>query len=325
MKELIELNKKLKEAFPKNVKKPRIWKEKELINGQIVDSHVIILRTKGCRWAHISGCSMCGYFKETYDAGYDEIKKQIDFAYEKYEGEQVVKFFTSGSFLDKKEIPEKLQLYALKKFSEAKKIIIETRPEFVKNLKDIDIEVELEIAMGLESSNDKVLEYSVNKGFRYKPWLKAAKMVKEFGKKLRIYILIKPPFLTEKEAIKDAIESVKKIKDIADTISFNPVAVHGRTIVEQMWKRGLYRPPWLWSVVEILKESRKIYDGVIRCDVVAAGLRRGAHNCGKCDRSFINAINEFNLKQDGKIFDGLDCKCREEWLDWLEIEEYLTG
>jgi len=29
------------------------------------------------------------------------------------------------------------------------------------------------------------------------------------------------------------------------------------------------------------------------------------------------------LKQDEKIFDGIDCDCREEWLDFLELEEYM--
>lgn len=321
MKELIELNKSLKKIEIRKVKKPRIWKEKELLDGKIVNSMVIILRTKGCKWAHISGCSMCGYFKETYDAGYDEIKKQIDMAYENYENEEIIKFFTSGSFLDGEEIPKELQTYALKKFSKAKKIIIESRPEFIDGLKYL--EGNIEVAMGLESANDKVLEYSINKGFNFKKWFEAAKIVKKYGKKLRVYILIKPPFLNEKDAIMDAINSVKKVKDIADTISFNPTSIHGKTIVEQLWKRGLYRPPWLWSIIEIIKETRKIYDGFIKCDVVAGGRERGAHNCGKCDKKILAAIKEFNLKQDEKIFNGLDCICREEWLDLLEMEEYI--
>jgi len=321
MKELIELNRSYRQIELKKVRKPRIWKEEELLDGKVAKAMVIVLRTVGCRWSKIAGCSMCGYFKETYDAGYDEIKQQIDEAYKKYENEEIVKFFTSGSFLDEKELPRELQLYAIKKFSKAKKIVIESRPEFIKNLEGM--EGNIEVAMGLESANDRVLEYSINKGFRFNAWMKNAKLVKEFGKKLRVYILIKPPFLKEKEAIEDAINAAKKVKDIADTISFNPTAIHGRTIVETIWQRHLYRPPWLWSVIEVIKETAKFYDGMIKCDVVAGGMERGAHNCGKCDKGILKAIRKFNLSQDAKIFDGIDCSCKEEWKDWLELEEYI--
>ena len=209
MKALAELNRSFREIELKEVKKPRIWKEKELLNGKVANVMVIVLRTPGCYWAKVSGCSMCGYFKETYDAGYDEIKKQIDEAYKKYEGEEIVKFFTSGSFLDEKEMPRELQIYAIEKFSKAKKIVIESRPEFIKNLEWL--QGNIEVAMGLESANDRVLEYSINKGFRFRAWLKNAKLVKKHGKKLRVYILIKPPFLKEIEAIKDAINSVRPV------------------------------------------------------------------------------------------------------------------
>ncbi len=323
MKELFELNRSYRETVLKKIRKPRIWKEKEYLNGSAENAMVIILRTRGCRWSHLSGCTMCGYSRETYDAGYSDIKEQIDFAYEKYEGEKIVKFFTSGSFFDEKEIPYELQEYAFKKFGDAEKIVVETRPEFVKNAQKF--EYPLEIAMGLESSNDRILEYSINKGFRFKPWLREAKRVKEYGKRLRVYILIKPPFLREKEAIEDAVNSAFAVKDIADTISFNPMAIHGGTLVEAMWSRNIYRPPWLWSVVEVIKKTREFYDGMIKCDVVAGGKSRGAHNCMECDKKILHAIEKFNLTQNVKALDNIDCKCKEKWLDYIEMEDYIMG
>jgi len=324
MKELQDFVRSNRGEILKKVKKPRIWKERDLLNERIVDAFVLILRTSGCRWAHHSGCTMCGYFKETYNAGEKEIMMQVREAAERYEGEEVVKIFTSGSFLDEKEIPVRLQRHILKTFGEAKKIIIESRPEFIDNLKFLEDD-RLEVAMGLESASNKVLEYSINKGFTFEEWMEGAKRVKEYGMLLKAYILIKPPFMTERDAIRDAMESVEKIKNIADEISFNPVAIHGKTVVEYLWKRHLYRPPWLWSVVEVLKEARKIFDGNIRCDVVAGGKARGAHNCGRCDKNFLNAIGEFSLTQNEGVFKKLDCPCREEWMDVLEIEQFLKG
>ena len=324
MRELQDFVRENRGEILKKVKKPRIWKEKDLVDGRIVDSFVLILRTSGCRWAHHSGCTMCGYFRETYDAGEKEIIKQVEEAYGRYEGEEMVKIFTSGSFLDEKEIPLKIQKYILKKFEGAKKIIIESRPEFIDNLSFLEDE-RIEVAMGLESASNKVLEYAINKGFTFEEWMEGARKVKEYGASLKAYILIKPPFMAERDAIRDAVESVDKIKHIADVISFNPVSIHGKTLVEYLWKRNLYSPPWLWSVVEIIKESEKIYDGILKCDVVAGGKRRGAHNCGRCDSSFLNAIKEFSLHQDANVFKNLSCDCENEWRDVLETEEFMRG
>ena len=323
MREYGDFIKSLKKNLVKKVKKPRIWKEKDILDGKIVDAFVFILRTKGCSWAHISGCSMCGYFKECYDAGYEEIKKQINEAYKSYEGEEIVKIFTSGSFFDEDEIPKDLQFYIFKKF-EAKKFIVESRPEYIDGIEDFN-NIRLEIAMGLESANDKVLEYSINKGFTFDKWKKAAEKIISYGKELKVYILIKPPFLTEKDAIKDAIDSVEKIKEMVDTISFNPVAIHSKTLIEFLWRRNLYSPPWLWSVVEVLKKSSEIYNGIIKCDVVAGGRARGSHNCGKCDKKVLNAIKNFSLNQNIKEFENLTCSCMEEWRDIIEIEEFFKG
>jgi len=56
MKALAELNRNFREIELKEVKKPRIWKEKELLNGKVANVMVIVLRTPGCYWAKVSRC-----------------------------------------------------------------------------------------------------------------------------------------------------------------------------------------------------------------------------------------------------------------------------
>jgi len=95
--------------------------------------------------------------------------------------------------------------------------------------------------------------------------------------------------------------------------------------VDYFWKRKQFRPAWLWSIVEILKQSKKLTDAHVKCDIAGGGSIRGAHNCRSCDRSFLDAIEEFSLSQDKKIFDGLDCTCKEIWLDQLDMENLSFG
>ena len=119
---------------------------------------------------------------------------------------------------------------------------------------------------------------------------------------------------------------MRDIHHITDTISFNPVAVHRRTFVEYLWRNKRYRPPWLWSIIEILVRSKEIVgDMRLQCDIVGGGKSRGAHNCFKCDTKILDAITTFSLYQDTNIFEKLSCSCKELWIEHLELEPLTFG
>lgn len=338
MEELSQLCKSLKKDFkPRitNTKRPvSFWSEKDVLNKKIVDTFVIIFRTRGCSWALNSGCSMCGYFNDSkWGKVLDEdILIQFDVAMEKYNDEKFVKIFNSGSFLDDKEVPPKVQEKILTTLAEkTDKISIESRPEFITNeklskIKKIIGSKLFEIGVGLETADDDIRINNINKGFSFKDYKKAADLIKKHGFSLKTYVLIKPPFISEKKAIDDSIQTVDKTKDITDVISFNPCNVQRNTVVEYLWRRREYRPPWLFSIVEILKESKKIANSVLlKCDISGGGNIRGPHNCKTCDKNYLKAISEFSLDQDAKVFNNLECECKEKWLDQLDIEELGFG
>ncbi|WP_202318596.1 archaeosine biosynthesis radical SAM protein RaSEA [Archaeoglobus neptunius] len=297
--------------------KPAVWKEKERLNGRIVDGLTVILRTRGCRW---DGCHMCGYTNEAYPATEEDLIRQIDFALS--DGAEVVKIFTSGSFFDDAELTEKVRIYLLDKLKEigVKKLIVESRPEFIDRDKlETFKDVNLEVGIGLESASDEIRELCINKGFTFEDFREAAEMIKEVGFRVKCYLLLKPPFLSESEAINDALRSIEVVKGLADVISLNLTNVQKGTLVEKLWNARIYRPPWLWSAVEVLKNVKGIE---IMCDPVAAGKARGPHNCGKCDSTVAGAIRNFSLTQDSGVFENLDCTCREKWKKSLELEDF---
>ncbi len=310
---------------------PRMWTEKDRLSGAVVDAFVFIMQTGGCRWSHRSGCTMCGYHSDSIpgiDPG--QLREQLTMAAKRYQGEPVVKIFTSGSFLDSREVPLEVQRDVLQAFyGQAEKIIVETRPSFVSGLEDIADVVPsggtLSVAMGLESANDRVLEYAVNKGFTYADWRQTAETVRGAGFQVKTYVLLKPPFLTEEEALEDAVATIDAAGGLSDAISLNPVAVHGNTLVEYLWKRDRYRPPWLWSVAAVLDQASARFDGQLTCAVVAGGKQRGAHNCGDCDAALLGAIEQFTVHGKHDAFEGIRCSCREEWLDSRETGGFLQG
>src|SRR5512137_2120484 len=109
-KELVNFIKELKTDFKQRKTDTTIpvscWSEKDILGNKVVDAFVIIFKTRGCSWALESGCSMCGYFYDSIwsDVSNKELLQQFKFALKRYKGEKFVKIFTSGSFLDDKEI-----------------------------------------------------------------------------------------------------------------------------------------------------------------------------------------------------------------------------
>jgi radical SAM enzyme (TIGR01210 family) len=304
------------------------WTEKDVLNGDVVDSLVVILRTTGCSWARKKGCSMCGYFIDCHpDVDGANIVTQMERALEEPNGQSILKIFTSGSFLDNREVSPDVRGKVLSMASgRFEQVIVETRPEYVtkESIEECLAHVDgLQIALGLESANDMVLKHSINKGFLYDDYVKAATAVKKAGASLKTYLLIKPPFLTENEAIRDAVGSAKKIRDITDVISFNPVNVQRGTLVERLWRRGEYRPPWLWSVVQTLKECRDLGTRIASFPT-GGGRKRGAHNCYDCDSDVLKEIEEFSLGQRSEFGDRR-CDCQDRWMDSLELQGFTQS
>lgn len=326
-----EINKNFKPRI-KNSKEPvKYWSEPDILNNKPSKAFVIIFRTKGCSWHLKSGCSMCGYFNDSLlkNQNQNDIIQQYEKAMEKYNGEKIIKIFNSGSFFDNKEINSETRIKIIKDLSnKSEKISVESRPEYItnKNLQEvynIVKEKNFEIGIGLETINDIIRNQSINKGFNFDQYLKAINIMKKYDFKIKTYLLLKPPFLTEKKSIIDNIESVKKIKNITDMISLNPTNIQRNTFVEYLWKSDRYSPPWLWSILKVLIESKKIIgDKIIKCDVVGGGSFRGPHNCGKCDNDILNNISNFSQNQNIDIFENNKCDCYEKWLDQLELEKF---
>ena len=302
------------------------WTEKDLLDGKVVDAWVIIFRTRGCYWAHTSGCSMCGYVNDTaVDVSEADLLHQLASVLPKHKGQPVVKVYTSGNFFDDHELAPDARRAILRELGDrCEKVIVETLSHMIRReqLDDAMTYVDsLEVAFGLESTNERVLRYGVNKMWGLKEHARAAALVHDAGGTVKTYLLVKPPLLTEREAIEDAVRSGHEADSHSDTISFNPVNVQRDTLVDHMFKRREYRPPWLWSVVEVLERTRDL-KAHVKSHPTAGGMRRGAHNCGSCDRRAINAIEEFSLDL-RRDFSELDCACRERWRAELDLQDFM--
>ncbi|HUT27193.1 MAG TPA: archaeosine biosynthesis radical SAM protein RaSEA [Methanomassiliicoccales archaeon] len=301
-----------------------IWKEDDVVDGKKEKALVAIFRTRGCHWSRKCGCSMCGYNVESLEGiGVPELTAQLEAVLSRYEGEGMVKLYTSGSFLDPMEIPEEVRDRILSSFDNAKQVLFESRPEFVTPETLQHLPDHSAVALGLESASDKVLRCSVRKGFGTKDYLRAAEAVNSRGFPVRTYLLLKPPYLTESAAIDDTLRSVKFAAPYSDSISINPLNVQKETLVEGLWRRGDYRPPWIWSLFEVLKSKAELPGVRLFSSPSGAGTQRGVHNCPDCDRRLLDILEKFNFEQDVELLGGHHCHCRKEWNSLVGLEELM--
>lgn len=315
-----------------------MWTGTDLLNGKKIDTLTIIFRTSGCWWGKAGGCTMCGYvYDSAQSSPTDEnLFAQLENAMKKASGydEIMVKIFTSGSFLDTREIPLDVRhrvLGALGSDARVKKVLVETRPEFVKvdTMKDCISSLSgkaFEIAIGLETSSDNIRQYSINKGFSFEDFKRAASIARTCGATLKTYLMLKPLFISENEAKDDILNSIREAAPYTDTFSINLCNIQNGTLVEELWQKGQYRPPWLWSIVEILVKAKEEYpDKVISSDPVGAGSKRGPHNCKECSHRVADAIRLFSLTQDIDCLTALECDCKTLWESVLELDDHSFG
>ncbi len=306
-----------------------IWREKDQVKGKAVDAGVVILRTAGCRHFKEGGCTMCSYnLESSARVEPQDILTQFDQAMVTLGDVDMIKVYTSGSFLDDCEIPPDVLDHILRFCAERdSRLLFESRPEFISDAridKIVEAHDNIEVALGLESSNDLVLKHSINKGFERKDYDRAAGVLHQRQVPIRTYVLLKPPFLTEAEAIADSIATIGYAARVSETVSLNPVNVQKGTLVERLWRSWAYRPPWLWSVLEVLKSSSGRTHRLV-CEPTGGGRERGAHNCGRCDDVILSSIKAFSESQDPHRLGWPECSCRDVWSGVKEIEGYAMG
>ncbi|MEF8783038.1 MAG: archaeosine biosynthesis radical SAM protein RaSEA [Haloarculaceae archaeon] len=306
----------------------RVWLDEDNTPDGVYDSLTIILNTGGCRWARAGGCTMCGYVAESVEGGqvaHEDLMAQVETCLD-YEADQreaaeepagQVKIYTSGSFLDEREVGAETRRAVAETFADRDRIVVESLPDFVDREKIHDFTdcgLETDVAIGLETATDRVRHDCVNKYFDFAEFERAAADARAAGAGIKAYLLMKPPFLTESEAIEDMKRSVRRCAGVegCHTVSMNPCNVQRHTMVEDLFYDDGYRPPWLWSVAEVL-EATADAEVIVVSDPVGGGSDRGPHNCGECDDRVERAIKDFSLRGDPSVFDQVSCECERTW------------
>jgi radical SAM enzyme (TIGR01210 family) len=147
--------------------------------------------------------------------------------------------------------------------------------------------------MGLETAHPVVLE-KLNKRVTLEQFADAASFLKREGIALRVFVLVKPPFMDEREALDWAVRSTQFAFDCgAEVVSLIPTRF-GNGALEALAAQGQFAPPRLATLEAALEQSIALGRGRVFADVW--DLEKFS-DCPACFGARRERIARMNLEQ----------------------------
>lgn len=317
---------------------------KGYLDGQYVDRLVLFLRGSGCNLvSKTGGCTFCGFWDVTNfgnkikDEDYmSQVKTVIDNESYGFSKCPIICMYNDGSMLEEVEISLKVVEDLCRMVAErdhVKRIVIEAKVVDITEQKAAKLRAavgdkEFEIAVGFESANELVRDHCINKSFRLEQFEKKHEILLKHNIALIPLVMVKPPFLTESQAIDDVVNTFAYLERFnLQRIDLELATIEKNTLVHELWECGEYKTPRLWSIIEIVK--RKTALGLktpifLSPPNYTATAYEYSLNCPACSDRVVEAIKAYNREQDAAVFDSLECSCEQEWRESMEVKNAGT-
>ena len=263
-------------------------------SGEIVSVNTIFLTNRECPWR----CLMCDLWKntltETVPAG--AIPAQVEYALALLPAARHVKLYNSGSFFDPRAIPVDDYPAIAALLRPFEHVIVESHPALVGErclrFRDL-LASRLEVAMGLETVHPTMLP-RLNKHMTLEQFRVAASFLNANGIDLRAFILVKPPYLREGEALDWACRSIDFAFECGTAATVLIPTRVGNGAMEALALAGDFAPPSLATLEASLEHGIGLAKGHVFADLW--DLRRFS-KCDACYEDRAARLHRMNLEQ----------------------------
>ena len=277
-------------------------------SGEVVPIATIFLTNRECPWR----CLMCDLWRNTLRESVPEgaIPAQIKHALERLAPARQVKLYNSGSFFDRQAIPRSDYSEIARQVLGFERVIVESHPLLVND--DCErfqelVDGRLEVAMGLETVHPTIGP-RLNKRATLDQFAQAAERLRRNGIALRVFILVKPPFLDEAEALYWAQRSLDFAFDCGAEVAALIPTRGGNGALEALAARGEFSPPKLATLEAAADYGVGLGRGRVFADLW--DLERFS-DCGKCFSARQTRLLGMNMTQE--VAARVACGCGENF------------
>lgn len=273
-------------------------------DGELWPTTTLFLTNKECPWR----CLMCDLWRNTTDARVEvgAIPEQIRFALEQLPAGRQIKLYNSGSFFDEQAIAREDWAAIAQLVHGFERVIVECHPALVApRVGEFAgmIEGRLEVAMGLETAHEGALE-KLNKRMTRDMFSSAAQKLSHMDVDLRVFVLLRPPFIPDCEAVSWAKRSIDLATEArASVVSVIPTRT-GNGAMEQLARQGLFSEPDLAMLEEVVDYGVGLNRARVFADLW--DLRRFSR-CPKCFDEREGRLHRMNCTQ--RVFPRVACDC----------------
>ncbi len=279
-----------------------------------------------CTYDKAGSCVMCN-FGRSVPIDSNAVIQSVSEIIKSFKGSPAIFITPSGSLFDNAEVPRnvRLQIFELIKQSGFEAVKTESRPEFLTpgklhEIRDVlGYNIDLEIGLGLESSNPWILKNCINKMLTLSSIERAIQICHEYSATAYTHIFTKPPFLNEVEAVHDAISTAKwAFKAGADLIGMALANIKPQTVTERMLQYGIYELPSLWTLISIvaqLPSEIRNRTNIFGFDS-AVPIVHAMSSCPSCERNLREMLagwcytGDFRFIQEANEY---PCTCKQTW------------
>ncbi|WP_197444204.1 radical SAM protein [Maioricimonas rarisocia] len=263
-------------------------------SGRVEDVATLFLTNRECPFR----CLMCDLWKNTTDetVPVGAVPAQIDYALERLGPAQHIKLYNSGNFFDPRAIPREDHAAIAERVNGFETVIVENHPRFCSEAcGDFQerIGTQLEVAIGLETIHPDVLP-ALNKQMTLDDYDRAVERLLADGIRVRTFILLRPPGLTEEEGLEWALKSVEHAFSIGvDCCAVIPTRA-GNGIMEHLGRAGTFAPPSLSSLEAVLDAGLAMNRGRVFVDLWDI---EQLYDCRECGPARAERLKRMNLSQ----------------------------
>jgi archaeosine synthase beta-subunit len=292
-----------------------LWEEECDAAGQAAATAVIFLTNRECPFR----CVMCDLWINTLELPLAPglIPAQLRSALGRLPPARQLKLYNAGSFFDPKAIPPQDDAAIAAIAAPFDRVIVEAHPAFLQGVygqRCVEFRdrlraaaatcgrpaPRLEVAVGLETANAEVLA-RLNKRMTVDAFRAAAGFLRQHDMDLRVFILLRPPFMTEAEGVEWACRSLEVAAECGATACSVIPTRGGNGAMAALGSDAA--PPSLRSLEQVLEHGLSLRRMRVFADLWDAA------RLFDCDCSPARAGRIAAMNRDQQLPPPLTCRC----------------